>query len=315
MRYIPLYEKGDGVSEKTIRNSFVANRHILDLLVKNISAEKTDSIPQPIIIIGSEGTGKTWLLKALELRISNDLTDFHVVVPDPLSMSSINSFISIIKEEANSHKGRPVVLVDDLDRVLGAMSNEEQYLFRGMLSKSGAPILVGSSSVVPKALTDYNAAFFDDFAIINIGNLSVKQALDMLKIDSDKNETRALNLLSILGTSVRKIQLACNIMSMSKSKDDDEQILFDFLYDSMATKLNSLPDISQRIIIATALSENGLRLTELSERLNIDGNRLSSYTFKLYKLHILKKEVQKVRNAKYTIADKKLLFFIRSRYM
>ncbi len=313
MRYIPLYEMGKGVSEKVIRDNFVANKPVLDLLVKNVSSEGTDSIPQPCIIIGGGGTGKTWLLKALEFRILKEMPGFHVLVPNQTALSSASVLLSMFKDAATSQEKRLVVLIDDIEKMLDRMSDNEQYSLRGLLNKNGAPILIGSSSVVPKALTDYRAAFFDGFAITNIGNLTIEQALEILGIDNNKGKERALNLLAVLGTSIRNVQLVRNVMTMSRSKVEDEQILFDFLYATMDMKLCSLPDISKRIVTAIALSENGLRLTELSERLQVESNKLSSYTFKLSNLHVLDKEVKNVRNAKYTIADKDLLFFIRKK--
>lgn len=309
MRYIPLYHSDIVQSPEKFDEYFTVNKQLLYVLTDSIQQESPDSIPQPRIIIGAEGSGKTWLLHALKYKLDKD-TSYKVTLCEGSQFQSGEQVIKTFSDVSVNKDKRPVILIDNLNLVLNMMSNDEQYQLRGMLNKNGAPILVGTASSLPKALSDYTAAFFDGFAIHNIGSISENDTIAILELKNERQENRAKILLSIVGTTIRNIQLVRNIIAVSSSAETDGQILLDYLYPPMQLKLSSFPPLSRQIITAAAKSEDGLLLSELSAKLKIAANRISPYVTKLVKDQVLIREGASARKATYLLADKRLKFFI-----
>lgn len=309
MRYTILYNTRASFNRDSIDEVFLVNRRLLDVSLRGITKESANSIPQPRIVIGSKGTGKTWLLKAIHDLLKEEHKEFVPFYFDASMVSSLMELYSVIRP-IQREKGRIVLLADNVDRLFSALSEQDMYVLRGKLSTNGAPVFVCSASSTPKALTDYSSAFFDGFDIQYVDKLSKEKVFEILKLTTEKQRIRAERLLEIVGTEVRNVMRVRNILCMSSSMDMDLQVLFDLICESMMNKINSLPKISQLIVAKLSCLNTGMTLPELRESIGLDSSKLSPYITQLVTQGILSKDVGGIRKTKYSIADGMFRFFL-----
>lgn len=309
MHYTPLYNLNVPFNRNNIDKQFLVNKRLLDVFMHGITQEQSDSIPQPRIIIGSRGTGKSWILKALYDLLKENHKNLSPCFFDASIITTLEELYATIKP-LEKKVGRIVVLADNADRFFSTLPTKDQYALRGKLNTNGAPIFICSASRTPKALTDYSSAFFDGFDIQYIDKLPIERACDILEITTDKQRNRAERLFEIVGTEIRNIMLVKNILCMSSSMEKDRQVLFDYIYESMMNKISSLPKISQQIVNKLSQVNNDMTLAELRESIGLESSKLSPYITQLVGQGILTKDFEGIRKSKYRIADKLLLFFL-----
>ncbi|MDR0865391.1 MAG: hypothetical protein LBO74_10745, partial [Candidatus Symbiothrix sp.] len=89
-------------------------------------------------------------------------------------------------------KRRPVLLVDNIGLIFNRLSKNNQHSLRAVLSENGAPIVLGAGVVilpsqsnnkanVVKAITDYEAPFYDYFQIHYLKKLTFEEFLNLIK--------------------------------------------------------------------------------------------------------------------------------------
>lgn len=310
MHYIPLYDSTFLFSPQKLWEEFTVNQRLLDFLFNSACSEQPSSIPQPRIIIGAEGSGKTWLLYALKYRLEESASAFEPVFFSGYSNDVLERLHDLLTNPTTTGK-RKIILIDDIEFLFDSMSEDGLYKLRGILNKNGAPLLIGSSRTVPAALTDYSSAFFDGFAIHNIPAISLEQAIALADCKSEKQKERAERLLRISGTNIRSIALVRNILNIASSVTTDEQVLFDYLYPQTNLFISALPRLSQQIIKVIGGANKDLALSEIAEIIGIEANRLSPYISKLVTNQILSKNGSGKRNARYGLVDNRLKFIVQ----
>ncbi|MBL9151829.1 MAG: tetratricopeptide repeat protein [Verrucomicrobiales bacterium] len=75
---------------------------------------------------------------------------------------------------------RPVLLVDNLQLVFERLESGQQHSLRELLTRPGAPILVGASPSPPPQSQDYGAAFYDHFKVHYLRPLEEAEMRDLL---------------------------------------------------------------------------------------------------------------------------------------
>lgn len=309
MRYTPLYNSKVLFSKADIDRLFHVNRRLLDVTLRGITQEQPDSIPQPRIIIGAEGAGKSWIIMAIRDLLKEVYKDFCPFYFDASGIGSLPEFLSITND-VEEGKGRTVLLADNIDVFFTQLSRQDQYILRSRLNTNGAPILICTATTTPKALTDYSSAFFDGFDIQYIDKLTYDAVHSILGIANDKQKQRVDKLIDVTGTEIKNVMLVKNILSMSSTSNTDMEILFDFIHDATLLRLKSLPQISQQIIENLALSETNKTLAEIREGIGIESYKLSPYITQLVSQGIISKQEESVRKSRYILVDNKLRFFL-----
>lgn len=117
-------------------STFTANTSVIDAVCKEIDGNIGTAIPQPVLIIGQDGSGKTSLLKKLLIKYP----DLQFVWIDGRFV--FNS-ADIIKQSS----GYSVILVDNLDYYLNRCTYEEQFRLRRFLYNEGAPMLIAKYGI------------------------------------------------------------------------------------------------------------------------------------------------------------------------
>ena len=125
-------------------------------LLEIIDGNVANSIPQHVLIAGAEGTGKSHMIARLEQELTT--SGCHVckfLYPH----CNIVAADYIINKVSNPDGQRCVILVDDFDKMLEVLPNDEQYKLRAFLFKKNAPTLIATSTGLYEGFSDYRAPF------------------------------------------------------------------------------------------------------------------------------------------------------------
>ncbi len=87
---------------------------------------------------------------------------------------------------AEAMKRRPILFVDNLQIVFDRLANSQQHALREVLTRPGAPLVVGASPSPPQANEDYGAAFYDQFKSHYLGALTVDAMRSLMLTLADR---------------------------------------------------------------------------------------------------------------------------------
>lgn len=136
-------------------------KEILDIVLDN----RSDTIPQPLLVVGNEGTGKTFLVSYLDRKLKDadcKVLPFYYPHCDIVTADDIIS-------PARDAAGKPVVvIIDDFDRLLQSLPASEQHRLRAMFIEKGAPTLVATSTGLLQGFNDYHHPFFGAFRVFHL---------------------------------------------------------------------------------------------------------------------------------------------------
>lgn len=300
MKYFPLYHPDIAKASKLLREHFVANVDLLHVLVQDLERERSeDIVAQPRLIVGGEGSGKTWLLHELHLVITEQLPGLQAVITD--------GYADLVHELNCTDGQRKVLLVDDLDALIRKDFLED---LKARLNAPKGPMLIGTVSTVPKPVRDYSQRHKDGFIIFHIPAISLSEAMRVLDVSKKKQVKRATAMLGVVGTHIRAIQLVGNILELSDSAKTDRQMLYDYLYPHMHQQLESLPAVSQKIVTTVACADDGASLAQIAAAVGTESFRVSPYVTLLIKHGVLRREAKSPRKALYHLSDPRLQFII-----
>ena len=283
---------GDGSEELPLLNN-----QVLQTVVGSLLRESVDRIPQPILIIGAEGGGKTHMM----LRIAETIRKRGAnLVPMLIEGKSLFRMGDLTSMNVSS-TAQPVWLVDNIQYLFMRTENSERFALRGMLNKPGAPILVGTSEKVQSYFTAYEEAFFDGF---KISYLLPPTEQEMGEIVGGTHVARMKCVLSLLPPTPRAAYITKKVLEASLGKSEDIPILIDMVHDRYLLRFDRFTTQQQRILLILSGYPQGAPLATIREVTGDTGGQLSPYLKKLCDQGVLKKKQDsKERGSYYVIVD------------
>lgn len=283
---------------------------ILDIVKDN----KAGSVPQHLLIVGSEGTGKTFIVADLvsELELSG-----KPVKPLYYPHCDIVTAGDIIGEVELSRYEQFILLIDDFDQLLLSLPNEEQYMLRSFLFRKGAPMLIATSTGVYNGFDDYRAPFYDAFRVLYIPELEAGDLVDLLPQDVYEDVKYNQQFLSLLpwldgninyiNTLASGIHSGLNIDEALNQVVDENSRFFRHMFDS-------LPGMQQRALYALAQvvdamngsargDERAATSAQVQQKSELSPANTASALFRLEKQGIIERVGEKKRNVSYQIKD------------
>lgn len=295
-------------------------KNIIQRILRHVAEDlNPDRIPQPMLIAGSEGSGKSSLLQSLANSLANNDTTATLPIFDGKQFFSSRDIIGAIEEHGTENKIdidnktekiRRIVMIDDLDYYFKRSDFDDQYLLRSYLNKETAPLLIATISGIDASLADYKAPFFEGVRLVYVPALSIS-TIDKMDISSDKKR-RIATLMEYLPPVVRSLKTASNIVEISEDQDNDLKELVSSMAPQYRAKLENLPVYSQKILYSLANSDSPQKLSDLRVLTGLDAGILSTYLRQLLKSEDIRKTSPEKRGTPYQLSDRLFKLWLAS---
>lgn len=301
-----------------LRDNLNINNEIYNSLTKYLSTENLTRIAQPNLIIGEDGSGKTFLLYKIIRDINNNFSNkFIPIMIESKSLYSTkdiwnkcalhlnisdknNNFDEIINWQKEKNK-RIILFIDNIQYYFGRTDNVEHYDFRGKIYKAGAPIVVATSNNVLPAFTEYNAAFFDGFKISYLKPLNSETIKNI--VGNKYDITRIEKLMFYLPKTIKSLITTLEIISRNEDPANDIQILLNLYNLYFQSKYDSFSTPTQKILTSISHSDNNLILSEIREKTGLENGKISPYLKLMINQRVLGKDAKTERGGFYYITD------------
>ena len=274
-----------------------------------IDGNVANSIPQHVLIAGAEGTGKSYMITRLE----QELTALGRYVCKFLyPHCNIVAADYIINKVSTPDGQRCVILVDDFDKMLEVLPNDEQYKLRAFLFKKNAPTLIATSTGLYEGFSDYRAPFYDAFRVLHIPQLTQNDIAEILSADvfqKVKDLSEFQNTIPKLGGNLNYIRSFAAELCENRGIEDVVKAndrYFRYMF-------SSLPNVQQRALYGLALSGETATSADVQKMSELTAANTASALFRLEKQGIIAKIGDKKRNVTYQINDYLLWLWITNK--
>lgn len=271
--------------------SFAFNDDIFNIVMSEIKNNGSSLIPQPIMIIGQEGAGKTTILQ----RIYNKCRDRHKIWIDGRSVFSTKDIIGSKYVTEDS-----LLFIDNIDYYFSRCSYDEQYKLRRILYNEGAPMMIATISKVLPAISEYEAPFFEGLKIVNIKPISKNQISGIFK---NEYFYRACALFDLLPPTIKSIYTIFMVLASTESSNEDQKTLLSIFSHRYETLYKVQPSNSQHILNALSLSTAGMKIPEIRNSIGLKTSILTAYLKSLKKNGILSIDSSVKKSSIYSIKD------------
>ncbi len=283
-------------------------QNIQKTLLEIIEGNVANSIPQHVLIAGAEGGGKSYMIASLE----HELTASGIFVCKFIyPHCNIVAADFIINKVANHDGQRCVILIDDFDKMLEVLPNDEQYRLRAFLFKKNAPTLIATSTGLYEGFTDYRVPFYDAFRVLHIPQLEQDDIAEILSMDvyqKVKELPEFQNTVSKLGGNLNYIRSFAD--AMCENRGIEEVVKANDRY--FRYMFSSLPNVQQRALYGLALSGETATSSDVQKTSGLTAANTASALFRLEKQGVIVKIGDKKRNVTYQINDYLLWLWIVS---
>ena len=272
------------------------------LIFDIIDSNHPNSIPQHLLVSGNEGVGKTFIVEGIaseHLSRGFKVTKFlyphcNVVTADDI----------INKVDVSNNKY--YIIIDDFDKMLQSLSNEEQYRLRAFLFKKNAPMLIATSTGLYEGFSDYRMPFYDAFRVIHIPELEYEDLADILpkkEYAALKNDEIFLSVLSKLGGNLNYICSLVTALQGSNSMDVAIQSVISQNDRYFRLLFSGLSGMLQRTLYGLAQAGETASSAEVQQLSSLTAANTASGLFRLEKQGIISRVGDKKRNVIYKIND------------
>ena len=272
------------------------------LIFDIIDSNHPNSIPQHLLVSGNEGVGKTFIVEGIASELLScgfKVTKFlyphcNVVTADDI----------INKVDVSNNKY--YIIIDDFDKMLQSLSNEEQYRLRAFLFKKNAPMLIATSTGLYEGFSDYRMPFYDAFRVIHIPELEYEDLADILpkkEYAALKNDEIFLSVLSKLGGNLNYICSLATALQNCNSVDVAIQSVIAQNDRYFRLFFSGLSGMLQRTLYGLAQAGETASSAEVQRLSSLTAANTASGLFRLEKQGIISRVGDKKRNVIYKIND------------
>ncbi len=213
---------------------------------------------------------------------------------------------------------RPVLFVDNFNLLLARLRTED-FALRGYFSASGAPVLVAASTIYPKELEDYGAAFYDGFKPHFLHPLTLDEVRDVLvhlAHASDQpglvdriyqEQPRLAALRDLTGGNPRTAVMLFELFADGFSEDafEDLEALLDLMTPLYQSRLDQLSDLAQTIVGTLARNWRPLTKAEIVSQARLVDSSVPPQLGRLRDIGLVEEtEVFPSRKTGYQIAER-----------
>jgi hypothetical protein len=277
-------------------------QQLKNLVFDTIDSNRPNSIPQHLLVSGNEGAGKTCLVESLASEL---LSRGYQVIKFLYPHCNVVTADDIINKVDVSNNNN-YIIIDDFDKMLQSLPNDEQYRLRAFLFKKNAPMLIATSTGLYDGFADYRMPFYDAFRVFHIPELEHEDLADILpkkEYEAVKKDEFFLDVMPKLRGNLNYICTlaialqSCNsvdvaIQSVIAQNDRYFRLLF-----------SGLSGMLQRTLYGLAQAGETASSAEVQRLSGLTAANTASGLFRLEKQGIISRVGDKRRNVTYKIND------------
>ena len=267
-----------------------------------IDSNHPNSIPQHLLVSGNEGVGKTFIVKGIASELLSRGFKVTKFLYPHCNVVTADDIINKVDVSNNKY----YIIIDDFDKMLQSLSNEEQYRLRAFLFKKNAPMLIATSTGLYEGFSDYRMPFYDAFRVIHIPELEYEDLADILpkkEYAALKNDEIFLGVLSKLGGNLNYICSLATALQGSNSMDVAIQSVISQNDRYFRLLFSGLSGMLQRTLYGLAQAGETASSAEVQQLSSLTAANTASGLFRLEKQGIISRVGDKKRNVIYKIND------------
>lgn len=272
------------------------------LIFDIIDSNHPNSIPQHLLVSGNEGVGKTFIVKGIASELLSRGFKVTKFLYPHCNVVTADDIINKVDVSNNKY----YIIIDDFDKMLQSLSNEEQYRLRAFLFKKNAPMLIATSTGLYEGFSDYRMPFYDAFRVIHIPELEYEDLADILpkkEYAALKNDEIFLSVLSKLGGNLNYICSLATALQGSNSMDVAIQSVISQNDRYFRLLFSGLSGMLQRTLYGLAQAGETASSAEVQQLSSLTAANTASGLFRLEKQGIISRVGDKKRNVIYKIND------------
>lgn len=297
-----------------LESLFVVRHHILDNLMSSVKELGATPSPHHTLLVGPRGSGKTHLISLVYHRSAHLVEQGRCerlriawLPEDPWTIVSYSRLLAAILERLSpdaelngvdeaeldarlritSREDGPIlVLMENVDRILEALGDLGQQRFRNLLQTESGILIIGSTTVLDRTLSDHAYPFFGFFDTIRLKPFSPAQARDMLRalakesgnedlanaLEGDGARARIHTIAHLAGGQPRLWALLGSALTVDELNDLTNLLLnrFDDLTPFFQEQLARLSPQQRLVVAELAAADRPLAVKELAGRIGAD---------------------------------------------
>lgn len=243
---------------------------------------------------------------ALERQGKHDeagaLDEIIDALPDGKEEERARKALNALLEQAQKTGQRLLLLFDNIDLIFERLA-KEHWTIREMLSKEGAPLLIGATSRPLEPTYEYKGAFYDFFKISNLNKLQLAEMHEVLRtLATELNAPQVSRLLEqdparirvlydLTGGNPRTTVLLFSVLAQGIDGDvrSDLERLLDQCTPLYKARFEELSNQAQQVVDALALHWDPASAATVAERARLDVNSVSSHLNRLSEQGVVEK--------------------------
>ena len=297
-----------------LESLFVVRHHILDNLMSSVKELGATPSPHHTLLVGPRGSGKTHLISLVYHRSAHLVEQGRCerlriawLPEDPWTIVSYSRLLAAILERLSpdaklngideaeldarlritSREDGPIlILMENVDRILEALGDLGQQRFRNLLQTESGILIIGSTTVLDRTLSDHAYPFFGFFDTIRLKPFSPAQARDMLRalakesgnedlvnaLEGDGARARIHTIAHLAGGQPRLWALLGSALTVDELNDLTNLLLnrFDDLTPFFQEQLARLSPQQRLVVAELAAADRPLAVKELAGRIGAD---------------------------------------------
>lgn len=286
-------------------------------ILQGVKSESPESIPQCYYVVGRRGYGKTTLLCNIEKSLK-ETAGYGVLYVDCLMSPSFSIMEAI--EENHLQGNRLVLLLDDMDILLGNMERADQFRLRSLLYQRGAPVIVGAGAELSSDFTDYQAPFYDAFILYHLRELSQELSMELIGYMRSESRLRKIDtaaetvstLLDEIGRTPESCRLLANVPSLAAKR---ERILAEALEPLSLyyrDRIMSLSPSQRKTLVFMLSRGEPVLLKDIREATGQTAGDISPQLKALALKGLVSTTKQGVKKTEYSVTDKAMAAWYRN---
>ena len=259
--------------------------------------------PQHILISGVEGSGKTFLIEKLAEEFT---ARGFLMVKNFYPYSNIVGAESLIKDLDCLLGKYAVVLIDDFDKLLLAMTKGGQKKFIAFFSNRHSPLLVATSTGSHEEFSKNHPLFDEFFSSFQIPGFEKEDLEDLLGEDiynKVKGNLEFQEKVMKLGGNLNYIKSFASFIYPNYGTEDCLDFVIDENERYFRYMFSTLPGVQQRALYGLARAGEIATAADVQRESGLSATNTSSALYRLEKRGVITKAGGKKRSVEYKITD------------
>ncbi|UTJ07820.1 NACHT domain-containing protein [Arcobacter roscoffensis] len=230
-------------------------------------------------------------------NILDDMEEFFE--DEDYELKAFSYFEKHIKKENK----KLLILVDNIDELIGKFSQKEQRRFREILLTSSSFRIIGGSTKMLEQHYDYSKPFYEFFKIVKLKGFNSEESKKFLLSYANTEEKKKIK--EVIENTPERLEV---IRQLTGGVPRTLVMLFDIFLDEEGTafddllkildevtplykhRMDDLPDQLQEIVHTIAINWDGMYTKEIAKKTRMESKAISAQLKKLEKYEIIESE-------------------------